>query len=107
SSCGQLVYVDKSSRVHMVHQTARDFLLRSSTTSEFAIDKKSGHKRLAMTCLRYLCGSEMRSPRLRKYSANNVRKLNGPLANYACSSLFEHIAYVSSEDTEFCLALVE
>ncbi|KAF7503600.1 hypothetical protein GJ744_003583 [Endocarpon pusillum] len=48
SSCGQLVYVDASSRVQMVHQTACDFLLRSDNKSEFAIDKKEGYKRLAM-----------------------------------------------------------
>ncbi|KAM0804114.1 hypothetical protein BDR22DRAFT_800435 [Usnea florida] len=54
ASCGQLVYIDSRSCVHMVHQTARNFLLQSNVDSEFQIDKRAGHKRLLMTCLRYL-----------------------------------------------------
>src|SRR5256885_2866732 len=69
SSCGQLVYIDANSRVQMVHQTARDFLLRSDN-AEFAIDRRAGHKTLAMVCLKYLSGSEMTSPQHRKLSAS-------------------------------------
>lgn len=104
--CGQLVYVDTRSRVHMVHQTARDFLLRSTNDSEFLIDRKSGHKRLAMTCLQYLGGNEMKGPRLRKLSANSALRTRGIFASYACSCLFEHITNVTSTDNEFFLALV-
>ena len=59
TTCGQLVYVDSKSRVQVLHETAREFLLRPNNTSEFAIVRKEGHKRLAMVCLKYLCGDDM------------------------------------------------
>lgn len=105
SSCGQLVYVDAQSRVQMVHQTARDFLLRSNINSEFAVDRRSGHKRLAMTCLHYLNGNEMKGPGHRKLSVSNVVKERSPFVAYACNSLFEHVAHVSSIDDDVLVAL--
>lgn len=105
ASCGQLVYVDAQSRVQMVHQTARDFLLRSSTNSEFTVDRRSGHKRLAMTCLQYLNGNEMKGPRHRKLSVSNVVKERCPFVTYACNHLFEHVAHVSSIDDDVLFAL--
>lgn len=105
ASCGQLVYIDSKSRVHMVHQTARDFLLRLSIISEFAIDKKPGHKRLLMTCLQYLSSNEMRGPRQRKLSAKSLAKPRCAFVSYACSALHEHIRHVSSTDDETFLAL--
>lgn len=107
TSCGQLVYVDAQSRVQMVHQTARDFLLQKSIDSEFAIDRKLGHKRIAMTCLKYLNGDEMKGPRHRKLSISNVVKERCPFVKYACNSLFEHIPFVSSIDDEFLIALTK
>jgi WD40 repeat protein len=105
SSCGQLVYVDANSRVQMVHQTARDFLLRSDNESEFAIDRRAGHKTLAMVCLKYLSGSEMTGPKHRKLSASMIVRDRCPFVTYACNSLWEHIAFVSSEDDEFLTTL--
>lgn len=105
ASCGQLVYVDAQSRVQMVHQTARDFLLRSSINSEFAIDRKFGHKRLAITCLEYLNGNEMKGPRHRKLSVSNVVTKRCHFVAYACNSLFEHVAHVSSIDDDILVEL--
>lgn len=105
ASCGQLVYVDAQSRVQMVHQTARDFLLRSSINSEFAVDEMSGHKRLAMTCLQYLNGSEMRVPRNQKLSIGNVSKERSPFVVYACNFFFEHVTHGPSTDDDVLVAL--
>ena len=107
TTCGQLVYVDAQSRVHMIHQTARDFLLRPSTNSEFAVNRKGGHKRLAITCLLYLNGPEMGDPRQRKLSASSIAKERCPFVNYACSSLFEHVGNVSSTDDDLLTALAK
>ena len=104
TSCGQLVYIDMQSRVQMVHQTARDFLLRAEVQSEFTIERKSGHKRLAMTCLQYLNGNEMKGPRHRKLSVSNIFKQRSSFKEYACTAFFEHIAHVSSTDDEFLAA---
>ena len=103
--CGQLVYVDSQKRVHLIHQTARDFLLRSTIDSEFTINKRQGHRRLGMTCLHYLSGDEMKGPRYRKLSAGNLNKPRSVFAKYACSSLFEHMAHISSEDDDFLATL--
>lgn len=107
SSCGQLVYVDAQSRVQLVHQTARDFLLRAGSSSEFAIDGKAGHKRLVMTCLQYLNGKEMQGPKHRRLSSSNVVKQRCPFVTYACNSFFEHIAHVSSTDDDIMFALAK
>ena len=105
ASCGQLVYIDAQSYVQMVHQTARDFLLRHDMDSEFKIDRKIGHKRLAMTCLEYLNSSEMKSGRPRKISASIIPQGRCAFANYAGDSLFEHVTHVSSTDDDILEAL--
>ena len=107
SSCGQLVYVDAQSRVQMVHQTARDYLLQPGGTTEFAVDSKLGHKRMAMTCLQYLNSSEMKGPKHRRLSANNVVKQRSPFVAYACNFFFEHVTHVSSTDDELLFAIAK
>ena len=103
SRCGQFVYIDTQSRVQMVHQTARDFLLGSSDFSEFGVDKTVGHMRLLKTCLEYLNGPEMRGPRYRKLNARNIVQNRGSFVDYACNSFFDHIIHVSSQDDEVLL----
>jgi WD40 repeat protein len=105
SNCGQLVYVDANLRVQIVHQTARDFLLRPDNTSEFGIHQKSGHKALAMACLKYLSGSEMQGQKHRKLSASGIVKERCPFVSYACNSLWAHISRVSSADDDVLFAL--
>ena len=105
SSCGQLVHVDAQLRVQMVHQTAREYILRPSNASEFAIDRASAQKRLAMTCLQYLNGDEMESPRHRNLSVSETARERCPFVDYACNSLFEHVAHVPSPDRELLVAL--
>ena len=105
--CGQFVYVDTQLRVQMVHQTARDFLLQASDFSEFAIEERVGHKRLAMTCLEYLNGNEMRSPKHGRLSSSSVTRARGPFIDYACNFFFEHVGHVSSQDDEALTALTK
>ena len=107
SGCGQLVSIDQHSRVHIVHQTAREFLLRSGSTSEFAIDGKEGHKKLVTTCLQYLSGNDLKGPRHRRLSATSVVKQRSPFVSYACNSFFEHLPQVRSTDDEVLLALTK
>jgi WD40 repeat protein len=107
ASCGQLVYIDATSRVQMVHQTAKDYLLEPENNSEFAVDKREGHKRLAMTCLQYLNGNEMKAPRHRRLSSSDAVQQRSPFVDYACKSLFEHIKFVSSTDEELLIALAK
>ena len=87
--CGQLLSVDKYDTIQMVHTTAREFLLDSSLSSEFAVRRDLGHERLAMTCLKYLSSDEMRAPRNRKLKSKTERH---EFADYACTAFSEHLA---------------
>ena len=104
SVCGNLVQVDKQSRVQVVHQTVRAFLLKDDLESEFAVDKVQENSRLAEICLRYLGGDEMKSPRNRKKSAGRRPLKRSLFVEYASSCFSGHIARSSSSvDTHFIL----
>lgn len=102
STCGQLVYVDRQSpgRIHMAHQTTREFLLNPKTQSYFAVPRQQGHKRLAMTCLKYLRSPEMKSKK-RLLGGSITRKERSPFGSYACKSFYEHIDKIDATDDEF------
>ena len=105
SNCGQLVYVDSHSRVQIIHQTARDYLLQAGVHPEFGIDKRLGHKRLALSCLQYLNGNEMKGPRQRNSSSPRLAKHRSPFVEYASFSIFDHVAHVDAIDDEVLSAL--
>jgi WD40 repeat protein len=107
SNCDQLVFIDSQSRVKLVHETAREFLLRPNGTSEFAIDKCLGHRQLAMVCLQYLSGSEMKVRRCGKLTARNIAKQRSSFLNYAATALYEHLLHISKPDTEFLALLAK
>ena len=101
SSCGQLIYIDDDSRVRMVHETARGFFLSENVISEFAIESREGHQRLATTCLEYLSGKEMRGLRHGKLRATDAVTQRSPFLDYAARFLFEHVAHISPTDDAF------
>jgi WD40 repeat protein len=102
--CGQLLHVDKTGCVQVMHMTTRTFLTDGSLESEFAVSKEEGNRRLAITCLAYLSGEEMRSPRNRTV-LNIPRKTKSVIADYACVAFSEHLATASSMDNGLFLAL--
>ena len=104
STCGQLVYVDTTLKVHMVHQTAREFLLGLDNKSDFAISRKEGHKRLGMVCLKYLNGNQMVAQH-RKLSVSRIPRERSAFVSYASKSLSTHISFSSSRDDELLEAL--
>lgn len=106
SYCGQLVFVDSQSRVQVIHQTVRDYLLSVNSKSEFGIVKKAAHKQLVMACLEYLNGPELEGPSRRRLGVNSTcAKDRSPFASYACNYLFEHLSQVFSTDDEILDAL--
>ncbi|KAK2882748.1 hypothetical protein FQN49_000060 [Arthroderma sp. PD_2] len=62
--CGQLVTIDKSGKLEMIHETAREFLVNKYLKSEFAVSETEAHRRIARACLLYLTGEEMNPPRV-------------------------------------------
>ena len=77
----------------MLHETVREFLLEGQLDSEFAINRKEAHTRIARICLIYLTGDEMKPPRTGRRSATmNMRSKRIPFSTYACSAVFSHLA---------------
>lgn len=111
--CGQLVFVDHNSRVQMIHQTARDFLLQQELDSEFAINRQEGHTRIAFTCLKFLSGDWFKGQRLQRQKAatrlipglsdlTNVENSaqEAAFADYACHFFSDHLYRSSSANPD-------
>ncbi|KAI0156339.1 hypothetical protein GGR57DRAFT_463109 [Xylariaceae sp. FL1272] len=103
--CYDLVYVDHDSRVKMRHSSATRFLLRHDINSEydtFTIDEGSGHKMLAMACLKFLNGPDMKARRRKMVAAVQERSI---FAAYACRALHEHVNKSPAYDNEVLSSL--
>ncbi len=102
--CGQLLRIDKTGTVHVIHTTVRDFLLDRGLESPLAIQKDQGHQRLALVCLQYLVSDEMRPPR--HHSLVQVQTGTAPVfADYACTLFSEHVMKASAESNEILTLL--
>lgn len=73
--CGNLLVIDRKSRVTLVHQTAREYLTKLST-GPFAIKSSKAHEDLFLRCMSCLCDQKLRSrlghailPALSSYAA--------------------------------------
>lgn len=103
ATCGQFVFIDPTSRVQLVHETARAFLLSEELISELAISAPSGHARLASLCVKHLC-DHFRSRRtimpMLSQRAKANQGLGHELLSYAASYFSEHVLKASSADLE-------
>ena len=94
--CGQFIVVDHSSRVTMVHKTARDFLTRAAEL-RFFIDEKKSHEELFAKTVSFLLRPELRS----KIGRNQQGVCSAePFLLYAATSSMHHLrqAATTSED---------
>ena len=107
STCGNLAYVDRYKKVRMIHQTAKEFLLRDDLDSEFAIRGRDTHSELADTCLHYLICDEMKAPRNRKLitPAEQRIKKRSPFADYACTSFSDHLRRADTTSDNYMVLL--
>jgi WD40 repeat protein len=114
SICGQLISIDSSSRVQVIHQTARDFLLQQLQIPQFSIDEKQSHARLAFICLQFLSGDWFKTQRVQRQKATNgMYNAVGPMqrekpvnstiksafVDYACHFFSDHLYKSSSHDS--------
>jgi pimeloyl-ACP methyl ester carboxylesterase len=105
--CGQLVYIDPADKAHIIHETAREFLLDQNMCSELTVYKEFGHTRIASILTRFLSGDclkalqtrSQRSAKLRTFakSAPTV-PLESSLLDYASTFFSEHVYRCSSGD---------
>lgn len=105
--CGQLVYVDPTDKAHIIHETAREFLLDQSMCLEVTVDKERGHTNIADILTRFLSGDclkalQMKSQRSMKMKgfakSTSAMPLDSSLLDYASTFFSEHIYRCSSGD---------
>jgi len=116
--CGQLVFIDKDDKVHMIHETAREFLVAGGESRGTLYDepertpfvsKKEGHTRIGSLLLRYLCNEGLKSQqgktqqgggRLRGFAkpASAAPSADFSLLNYASGFFSDHLYRSTSED---------
>ncbi|ETS86626.1 hypothetical protein PFICI_00454 [Pestalotiopsis fici W106-1] len=89
--CGQMVVVDKFDKVQMIHETAREFLFNKDMVSEFSIEKKAAHARIAKVCLTYLASEELKPPRMPRRTKAPHKRMD--FAVYACIAFSYHLAH--------------
>ena len=101
--CGQLVVVDSSSKVALVHKTARDFLTTTPKLQLF-VDESASHRELFVKTISFLLRPELRSK-----LARNQQTIGSvePFLLYAATSLMFHLrqSAVNSEDIIDTLAM--
>ncbi|KAF7558714.1 hypothetical protein G7046_g5442 [Stylonectria norvegica] len=95
--CGQLIRIEKTGTVQLIHSTARDFLIDQDLESVLAVDRSDTQERLAIVCLTYLCSDEMRPPKSRALTSE-LKDVQSDFADYAATSWSEHVAGASSEN---------
>jgi WD40 repeat protein len=105
SLCGQFVFVDKTNRIQIVHETARKFLLRTTLDSEFRVDLSAGNLQLALTCLALLASDEMAYTSKRRGMASVPGEPSTALTSYACFSYSDHLVLSTSSSEPLFLAL--
>lgn len=107
--CGQLVYVDAADKAHIIHATAREFLLDQKVCSELTVYKEFGHTRIASILTRFLSGDclktqQMKSQRPAKSRSSTktvtLVSLDTSLLGYASTFFAEHVYHCISEDDD-------
>lgn len=100
--CGQLLTVNDSGFVDLVHPTAQEFLV--SSADEFTVCEPNAHSRVAMVCLKLLSGKDLRPPRNRRFLSKS-RPPPTPLLEYAMTQFSEHVHLALSESDELLTAV--
>lgn len=103
--CGQLVVVDESGVVDVIHPTVQEFLL-SDAAAEFSVSKPQANERIALACLKLLSSNEMQPPRTRRMllQASKPHPASS-LLDYALTQFSEHIYGASAETDDLLIAM--
>ncbi|KAK3394402.1 hypothetical protein B0H63DRAFT_388006, partial [Podospora didyma] len=72
--CGQLVFVDQDNKVHVIHETVREFLLAENLGLGMAIIQSEGHTRLGSLLLKYLSSGVLKAQRLQLLQSSGRAK---------------------------------
>ncbi|KAF6816729.1 hypothetical protein CPLU01_13784 [Colletotrichum plurivorum] len=118
--CGDLVHISSKKRLRLLHLTAKEFLLDERPVSEFAVNKKEAHGRLAKACPDHLISqAQKRRPSTRSQGSGRLITLgstrdpksgDGPgsaeaFTDYASLYVFQHVHNATSKDDAFIRAM--
>ena len=85
--CGHFIIIDETGQVAIVHQTARDFLIKRPDQESF-IDPSKGHEELFMKSISVLCDQDLRV----KFSHDQYAlRSTEPFLFYAATSWMYHL----------------
>lgn len=98
--CGSLVTVNQDSRVHLMHQTVKEFLI--SEASNFYVNYREVHERMATICLELMDGRDGLKRTSKRTKPTIGRPTTSSLMDYACSNFSYHLLHSHSvSDTTF------
>ncbi|KAK3934282.1 hypothetical protein QBC46DRAFT_368322 [Diplogelasinospora grovesii] len=111
--CGQMVFVGEDEKAHMIHETARGFLLDERLSSQLAVHREKGHNRLASTLIRYLSSQFLKPQQAKLQSRHKLKIFAKPVAapprdmtpdttllDYAATMFSEHLSRCDSADDD-------
>lgn len=89
--CGQLVTIDQNRRVHIVHETAREFLLREGLSSPLAISRFEGHSHIASMCISYLDELFLNRNTFKSSALDSATTQRNVLRQYTSTAFSRHV----------------
>lgn len=92
--CGDLIFVDRYSRVQVIHQTVASFLTQHE--SALRVNQATEHARIAEICLTYLTSKELMPPRARRRPIASQKIDHMTFVDYADTYFSHHLAHSSS-----------
>lgn len=92
--CGSLVTVNQDSRVHLMHQTVKEFLI--SESSNFFVNYREVHERMATICLELMDGRDGLKRTSKRTKPIIGRPTTSTLMEYACSNFSYHLLHSHS-----------
>ncbi|KAJ5094546.1 hypothetical protein N7456_010407 [Penicillium angulare] len=106
SICGQFVFIDQSDHVHIIHETAREFLRAKHECSGFNFEEEQSHTHIGSSLLRYLSTVPIKPDNQIPLARGNLPMIasrtnshDTSLIDYACKFFSEHIhSCTPSED---------
>ena len=93
SICAQMVHVDASDRVLIVHLTAKSFLQSAWNHSSLAISPAAGHQKLSKICLQFLVSDVLQPIAVRPRNPSPEQKApHWPdFLSYAATNMKDHL----------------
>lgn len=92
--CGSLVTVNQDFRVHLMHQTVKEFLI--SAASDFYVNYRQMHGRMAVICLDLMDGRDGLKRTSKRAKPTIGRSTASALMDYACSNFSYHLLHSHS-----------